>query len=158
MVQAITLVGVAAVLVIAAISDIRSRRIPNILSIIICGLFAIFAATQMLDGADWLDALVYPTAVGVAVFVLGAILFALGMMGGGDVKLMGATALFAGPLLSIKFVLYTTILGGFVALGTVLFAKLAKKSDKKSNQVPYGVAISASGLWVMYQNLAKIAF
>ena len=79
-------------LVMAGLSDLRSLRIPNLLT----GAFALaFPPTALMFGGgtvDWLSHI----AAGAAVFLGAAILFALRLMGGGDVKLLAAVALWIG--------------------------------------------------------------
>ena len=73
----------AAMLLLAATGDIRSRRIPNKLNLAIALLALPFWA---LSGyALWPD-IGYQLALAVGVFLFFALLFQLGMMGGGDVK------------------------------------------------------------------------
>ncbi len=149
------LAGAAAVLIWAAITDIRSRRIPNPLSLTIMVLFGLFAVLQLFSGTDWQTALLWPLVSALLVFAVGIALFAASLMGGGDVKLMSAVALFAGPDFSLSFILYVTLAGGLVALMTLLHAKL-KDADPKAAKVPYGVAITIGGLWVCFQRFSLL--
>ncbi|MCK0068196.1 A24 family peptidase [Kordiimonas laminariae] len=149
-------VAFSGLLIAAAVSDLQSRRIPNALSVAICGLFSVFAFAEVISGAAFLGAIVWPLLSAFVVFLIGAGLFALRLMGGGDVKLMAATALFAGPALSLHFVLYVTLLGGFVATGTLVHAQLSKETTLDQAKVPYGVAIAAGGLWVCFQCFSSL--
>lgn len=149
-------VAFSGLLIAAAISDLQSRRIPNSISLAICGLFGFFALAEVISGAAFLGAVVWPLLSAFIVFLITAGLFALRMMGGGDVKLMAATALFAGPALSLHFVLYVTLLGGFVAAGTLAHAKFSKVMALEQAKVPYGVAIAAGGLWVCFQRFSSL--
>lgn len=75
----------AAVMAIAAYEDFRRLVIPNLLPAVLCVAWPVhFAAVPSLFGAM--------TAVGcaLAVFIVGAALFARGFLGGGDVKLLTA--------------------------------------------------------------------
>ncbi len=86
----ILLGALALLLVVACWYDLRSRTIPNGLNIAIALLAIPF--WWSLGLALWPDAAIQ---LGVAVLVFGlfAIAFAFGAMGGGDVKLIGALAL-----------------------------------------------------------------
>ena len=95
-------VAVVAVALVACVTDLRSRRIPNVLTFgaATAGLvFHIFAPmgegpTTALLG--WL--------IGVAIFFVP---FALGGLGGGDVKLLGALGAWLGPSGIFWAALYT---------------------------------------------------
>src|SRR5687768_3679239 len=80
----------AALLIVAAVLDLRSRTIPNGLNLAVAFLAIPFWWASGL--AFWPDAALQ---VGIAALVFGlfALAFALGAMGGGDVKLLGALAL-----------------------------------------------------------------
>jgi prepilin peptidase CpaA len=95
---------------LAAVFDVAELRIPNRICAAIAGLYpAHVVATGKL--AD------VPAVLGVAtcVFIVGALLFRLGKMGGGDVKLMTVIALWAGPH-TLLFIAVTTLAGGALAL------------------------------------------
>lgn len=148
--------ALAVALIWAAGTDLRYRRISNKLSLAIVGMFALFSASQLIGGIDWKVAILWPVVAATVVFAIGAALFAARLMGGGDVKLMAAVALFAGPGLSLSFILYVTIAGGLVALLTLLHARLTKL-DPAAAKVPYGVAITLGGLWVCFQRVATLS-
>jgi len=150
------IVVVATALCWAAITDLRYRRISNGLCISIAGLFLVFATLQTIQGDGWKPVWVWPVVSALIVFAAGAALFAAGLMGGGDVKLMAATALFAGPALSLSFILYVTIAGGFIAVATLLHARF-KSLDSSQAKVPYGVAIALGGMWVCFQRVSALS-
>ncbi len=89
--------------------------------------------------------------IGVAALVFGffTLMFAIGMMGGGDVKLLGALALWLPwqPLLHV--IVYMSLIGGVLTLGMVIWKAIRKNPEKL--EVPYGVAIALAGLWVISQ-------
>jgi prepilin peptidase CpaA len=144
----------ALLLVWAAASDLTRYVIPNRLCV---ALALLYPAHAMLDpGADWPGAIL----VAGAVFAAGTGLFAAGLMGGGDVKLMAATALWAGPGLALPFLFVTAATGGLLALlmvsplgvlmphaPTALFRNGVRPRRSKQS-MPYGIAIAASGLFV----------
>jgi prepilin peptidase CpaA len=138
----LVLAGFAALLVWAALSDARDYLIPNKLPLAIAALAPVWWLTT---SAAALPAIL----AGAAVFVLGFVLFARGMMGGGDVKLMSAIALWAGPALVLPFLFATAIVGGVLSLVMLpIFRPRGAGATLAQATVPYGVAISAGGLFV----------
>ncbi len=148
----------AAVMAIAAFEDFRRLVIPNLLPLLLCAAWpAYFAAAP-----SWSSAL---AAVGgaLAVFLCGAILFARGYLGGGDVKLLSAAALWAGPAGLPTLLLLTAVLGGGLALFLLMpfGGQLAASARLMLGQpplpsarglampVPYGVAIAGAALIVV---------
>jgi prepilin peptidase CpaA len=134
----------AAMLLLAATGDIRSRRIPNKLNLAIALLALPFWA---LSGyALWPDIGVQ-LALAAGVFLFFALLFQLGMMGGGDVKLLAALALWL-PLASlVKLVVIMSLAGGVLTLVMLVRHRAAKTDDRI--EVPYGVAIAFAGMWLI---------
>ena len=147
-------VSVASVLLWAAATDLKERRIPNIQPILVTALFFLLGLLKWQTGSSIFEALVYPGLTGLLVFGFCIILYALGHMGGGDVKLISAMGLIAGPTLGPIFVVFVTIAGGLVALGTLAHAYMQPASTTIGQlKVPYGVAIMAGGLWVCLQKM-----
>lgn len=104
-------IAVLVTAVIACISDLRTRRIPNVLTFGAAAAGVLFhIATHGWEGAF---AGVAGWMVGVAVFFAP---YALGGMGAGDVKLLGALGAWLGPVEAIWLALYTGMAGGLIAL------------------------------------------
>ena len=134
---------------LAAVIDLSQFRIPNRLSLAVAALYPVHVASVGTD-ADW------PAALGVAllVFTAGAAMFAAGLMGGGDVKLMSAIALWAGPTHILPFLVVTTVAGGTLALAMATSARfVAARLFEASGlpeardalfgrKLPYAVAIA----------------
>jgi len=97
----------------AAISDYQRLKIPNWVSLALCAAFLLYAAL-FVTGSQFLG----HVAAGTAVFALAIVLYALRLFGGGDAKLFGAIALWAGPQQVYELALLTAMIGG--AMGTVL--------------------------------------
>ncbi|WP_226896249.1 prepilin peptidase [Polymorphobacter sp. PAMC 29334] len=125
----------------AAYADIRHFEIPDGWSIAVAALFAVFAVTATTIEPWWEHA-----AAGAIVFFIGALLFDRGWLGGGDVKLLAACALWAGfsglPLL----LLGTVFAGGAMAVIAVVGRKLARPGAtypafQYNGPLPYAVAI-----------------
>ena len=133
----------AALLVTAAVTDIRSRIISNRLNAAIALLAVPWWFAIGLGGYD----ILFQLALAAAVLVLFAICFALGMMGGGDVKLLAALGLWL-PLTKMLMMLEIMALGGgLLTIGMVVAHKLRKAPGKP--EIPYGVAIVAAALLIV---------
>ncbi|MFW2830868.1 A24 family peptidase [Sphingomonas sp. ID0503] len=140
---ALLLVLLALALLTAAATDLRARRIPNWLTAAIALTAPLF---WLASGIDLWPGMAIQLAVAVGVFCLFAIAFAYRLMGGGDVKLLGALALWL-PLASVPpLLMLTGILGGVLTLFMLAWRWLRANH---AIEVPYGVAITAAGLWVI---------
>ena len=133
-----------ATLIAAAISDLRSFRIPNLLSGILILLFVI---AQLIDSSS-----VFPlwnvVHFGVALIV-GMFLFSRGWIGGGDAKLYAATALWFATSGAALLLFFTTIAGGLLAILYILarLTGLRKNVPKQDRRIPYGLAIAVGGVF-----------
>ena len=74
-------------------------------------------------------------------------MFAIGAMGGGDVKLLAAVALWLHWLTFIELLVIMSIAGGVLTLLMMISKKIQKQEGPI--KVPYGVAISFAGLWII---------
>jgi prepilin peptidase CpaA len=95
----------------AAAIDLRSRRIPNwlTLALIATGLFRSVAG---LGGPGWSASLL--GIFGGAAIPL--ILFVLGALGGGDVKLMAGIGAWLGTQAAVTIFIVECVVGGFIVL------------------------------------------
>jgi len=143
------LIGASALLVAAAVCDVRSYRIPNVL----CGgLALLFAVRAVALGAP------YPLMhlpVAALVFVVCMVLFCRGLMGGGDVKLLAAAVLWIPPALVPAQILAVSVAGALIAVLLLLVRRTARTgilagagggtphaAFQDDAPVPYGVAIA----------------
>ena len=140
------LVALAAVLVIAAVIDVRTYTISNRLNLAVALLAPVYWASVALS--PW-PGVVIQLAGGAIVFVLLAGAFYAGMMGGGDVKLAAALALWFPPLGTIKFLILMSLAGGILTI-VVLALHRARKREGRP-EIPYGVAIAFGGLAILTQ-------
>lgn len=133
-------------MIAAAISDLRSRTISNELNAAIALLAIPFWIASGL--ALWPD---MPVQFGAAfaVFLVFAGLFAIGAMGGGDVKMIGAVMLWI-PLPLFLPMLTVMAVGGGILSAVMLIHMKIRRSETPA-EVPYGVAIAAAGLWALHQ-------
>ena len=102
--------------VVAAFLDLRDRRIPNWLTA--SGMVAGLAINTYQYGSVGLKNAALGLLVAFAIYTL---LFALRAMGGGDVKLMAAVGAFTGAEAWLKIFLITSVVGGVIAIMTLLF-------------------------------------
>lgn len=156
MLEALVFVVFPFCMAFAIVSDMVSMTIANRVSIILVAAFA-FAAP--LTGMAWAD-YGWHFAAGATVLCITFGLFAMGGMGGGDAKLLAATALWMGfsPQL-LHYLVQAAVLGGLLTLVLVFYrgsslsvvtggnVLLRNFADRKAG-VPYGVALGIAGLMV----------
>ena len=143
------LIGLAALLVVAAVIDVRTFTISNRLNLTVAALAPLYWLSIPL--APWPVA--GQLAVGAGVFVLLAGAFYAGMMGGGDVKLAAALALWFSPQSTIKFLVLMSLAGGVLTLVVLVWHRAKRREGRP--EIPYGVAIAFGGLAILGQLLAQ---
>jgi prepilin peptidase CpaA len=129
----------------AALTDSRSRRIPNVLpaGLALLGLARI--GVGLAAGASAV-AVAADLAAAATVFAAGAVGFRFGLFGGGDAKLLAAGALWLGAAALGPFLLTTVLAGGVLAAGFLVAGLLSRRGAAAS--LPYGIAIAAGGILV----------
>ena len=158
--QSAALIGFAALMIIAAFEDLRRLVIPNALPLSLCVLWPLYIVPT------WgLASVIGSIGCAAIVFMAGAICFSRGFLGGGDVKLLTAATLWAGPGLVSSLLLETGVFGGALALvllvppcaqlATLARVKLGAEAELPSGHrlttpVPYGIAIAAAALLVIF--------
>lgn len=166
----ITLLLFASMMLWAAASDIRYYILSNKLCLAVALLYPIFIATLYFNGTPLTITYVgYSVGISFVIFIALVALFALGLLGGGDVKFIPVVILWAGPTHSIQFLLITAISGGvismiFLSIFYIKSLNATKSSEKinfsvpmstisknEENNIPYGVAISIGGLYVAFE-------
>jgi prepilin peptidase CpaA len=143
--------GFTGLMAAAAFEDFRKLVIPNTVVVGLCALWPLHLATG--PGFTLAGGL---NAVGcaLAVFLCGAVLFSRGLIGGGDVKLLAAATLWAGPAATPTLLVVTAVLGGLLTLVLLSSATVraafswARAAAVRSLPVPYGVAIAAAAVIV----------
>ena len=138
------LVGLAIALLVAAFTDIRRRQIDNWLNAGIALAAPLFWWTS---GLDLWPGVALQLGVAIGAFAILAGLFALKMMGGGDVKLLTALALWVPPLLFVQLLIVMALAGGILTIGMGAWHIMRRQRDRIA--IPYGVAIAIGGLWVL---------
>lgn len=142
-----SLYGFAALLLMAAWSDFKQYLIPNTYIVGILLLYPAYAISAP-QPVDW------PVACAIAAGVLagGILLFAMKRIGGGDVKLLAAATLWAGPGFTLEFLVVTALAGGAISFALLLRLNygwvIGWPAVDTSRAVPYGLAIAAGGLFL----------
>jgi prepilin peptidase CpaA len=129
-----------ALVVIAGVIDYRSYRIPNWLTFggALVGLVSsTLVAGQPLDGFLWALA---GLAAGFAVLIP---LYALHVMGAGDVKLMAAVGAFLGFPGILYAVLFTFIAGGLTALAFAIAHKASRRMADNVGAIAWSMTLAA---------------
>jgi prepilin peptidase CpaA len=153
--------GSAAVLVLASLHDLVARTVPNWLAAV---LAVLGLALRAVSGS-----LLAGTCAGVVVFVLAAICWRRGWMGGGDVKLLAASAIVVPPSLVLSFITAVALFGGVLAVFYLLARRLVPLSwtprprsllaramrvelwrIHRGGPLPYACAIAAGGLFILF--------
>ena len=150
-----------ALLLFSGLHDFAVRTVPNWVSL---ALFAIGAVLRLIEGGP--QSLAIGIAIAFAVLVLTFLFWRLGWMGGGDVKMLTAAAIFVPPLMVPFLISGTAIAGGILSMiylaGGVLvrrpqrarppgFVRRALRCEQwrlsRRGPLPYAAAIAAGG-WI----------
>ena len=140
------LISLAAVLIVAAVIDVRTFTISNRLNLVVALAAPVYWLSVPI--APW-PGMAIQIAAGTAVFLLLAAAFFAGMMGGGDVKLAAALALWFPPLLTVRFLVLMSLAGGVLTLGILAWHRAKRREGRP--EIPYGVAIAFGGLAILTQ-------
>jgi len=140
--------------VMAALQDVRERLIANRLVVLLLGLGVLRHMAVATGFADWLAIAGSAFALAAVVFLVGFVIWQLGGLGGGDVKLLVAAAFFVGPDGALVLFAGTALAGGALALAYLLVPNVlpllvarfagpaALGTDNHPRSLPYGVAIA----------------
>jgi prepilin peptidase CpaA len=156
-VRLVAAIGFTGVVIWAAISDVRFRKIPNWTILALLALFPFFALASTLSWALW------SLAGAVVVFVITYALYALKALGAGDSKLFSVVALFVGLGEIARLGVLAALVGGLIALVFILSRprralamwSLRGKGDFGSG-IPYGVAIAVAGMAIVWAEILHI--
>ncbi len=148
-------------LVLAALHDLAFRTVPNWVSVAILGLGMVEA------GCD--HHLLYSLASTVILFVVAALCWRRGLMGGGDVKLLAASVALLPIGNRVGFVLLVAICGGLVAIVYLVLQRVIRTPSTAKPQgllgrimkaerwrvarrgpLPYASAIAAGALLIVF--------
>ena len=135
------------VLLWGAVSDVAKRRIPNlaVLTLIIGAIVAVVLGGFSIE--LWQN-----VALFALLLALGTFSFSRGWVGGGDVKLLSASALWFSLFDGIRMIAAVFLVGGVLTLVLLMSRMAIAGSNKKSKMIPYGVAIAigvfGTALWL----------
>lgn len=154
----------------AAVSDLRHYLIPNRVVLAIVALYPIYWLAGLAGGlpVDWSGGVL----AAALVFAIGFVLFSIGMVGGGDVKLAAAVALWTSLNWLVMLALIVGIAGGVLSIA-IISARAASilrlPADVRAvayphttfgtfrailkTPAPYGAAIAFGGLFIIYRLL-----
>jgi len=157
----VILAGAVLVSLVAAATDLRSRRVPNWLTV--PGLLIGVAANTWLSGWSGLKASLLGAVVGLALLLPFVLLRSLGA---GDWKLAGALGAFTGPSILVDLLLGSVLVAGVMAMALVIYKRRTRETmrnighilvslvtfrlpgervsldNPESLKVPYGVALA----------------
>ncbi len=151
----VRLVLFPALMVFAAISDLFTMTISNRISLLLVAGFALLAAV----GGMSLESIGMHLAAGFAVLVVAFVCFAFGWVGGGDAKLVAATALWFGFDYLMIYLAYAAVAGGILTLLILQFRtwpmpkpllsqEWAHRLHDRKSGVPYGIALAVGALLI----------
>jgi prepilin peptidase CpaA len=108
--------GFMTLLILAALTDLRERRIPNGLNV---GVVVLYPVYLLLSPAP----VAWPAALAISLLIglVGLVLFARDLIGGGDVKLITGACLWAGVDHLALFALVTTLAGGVLGVASLWY-------------------------------------
>jgi len=141
------IIVLACALIAAAAEDAARYRISNVTTFVV---FAGAICAAIIEGPTW--ALWQNGAVFVALMVLGTGAFSGGWLGGGDVKLLAATALWLDFDSAVWLMILVMLAGGVVAIAYLVSRPLRRRGGNgkiKSTRVPYGLAIAFGALAII---------
>ena len=146
----LSLAGLGALLAIAAIGDARRFVIPNRL----CAAVALLSLPYWwASGAAFWPGYAIQVGLAIGALIVFSALFAAGLMGGGDVKLIAALALWLPVGRFIEMILLVALAGGLLTLGLLAWHRWRRRPDRP--QIPYGLAIIAGAVAMLGEPLVK---
>ncbi|WP_447725203.1 A24 family peptidase [Sphingomonas koreensis] len=134
----------------AAVQDVYQLRIANAFPLAIFFLFPVYALVKGVDATIWQNGAVF-----LAVLALGILAFGAHWLGGGDVKLLAATALWFDIAGAAWLIGAIAILGAVIALLFMFFRRVIPESAllrsgmvslKRRGPIPYGIGIAGGAI------------
>lgn len=147
MIGDLLLYAVIALLAGAALQDLWMLRISNVFPVAIFALYPFWLLQTGLELDIWQN-----IAVFVATLFVGALMFARNWLGGGDVKLLAAIALWFDFSGGLALLAYVTLGGGLLSLLFILVRRTTPATIREGSgiaalqsrgPIPYGLAIAA---------------
>ena len=141
-------VVLAGLLLAAGIEDARTREIANAKNAAIAALAPLWWWANGLGSSD----IGVQLLVAAIVFAIFLVTFARGWMGGGDVKMISALALWLPLGGLVQMLMLMSVLGGAITVAMMLERRWQRRIGEI--EVPYGVAIAAAALLALPATLA----
>ena len=146
-------------MILAGAGDVLSLRIPNWLTGLIAALFVPMAFATAMP----LEIFGIHVLTGFGMFIAGFTLFALGVFGGGDAKLLAAAGFWFGWPNALPFLVLTVFAGGVLALCVAVWSSISMSSEIHGGSwskrlttikpnVPYGYALAAGAILAFPQS------
>jgi len=141
----------------AVVTDVRRLIIPNTACVVIAAAFLPAALLNGLDAA----AVAWHYGVAAALLAVGMAVFARGLAGGGDVKLLAAVAVWIGRDHILAYLLTMALLGGALAVLVLIAARLKRSLPALGRidwlgdgalggqAIPYGAAVGVAALLML---------
>ncbi|MDD9909085.1 MAG: prepilin peptidase [Ahrensia sp.] len=147
-------------MMLASIYDLFTMTIPNRITLALTISFFVLAPIAGLP----FEAMFWHVGLGFGVLVACYGLFVLGVMGGGDAKLLAASALWLGPGVTLQYLLLAAFAGGVVTLAILVLRRNAlpcsllkvewvTRLHDDRNGVPYGMALGPAALFVFPESV-----
>lgn len=145
--------GFCLILLAAMVQDIARLRISNLFSLALMLLFALWLWDQGVPATIWQNGLLFAIVLGLGMF-----LFAIGWLGGGDVKLLAAAALWFDLKGGLVLIGLVSLSGGLVGLALILMRhrlplglrdRLGWPALNPKGPIPYGIAIAIGAIWTL---------
>ncbi len=158
-----SILAFAGLIVAAAWIDIKSFTIPNKISLAIALIYPAHVLASA-GAVNWTGGLI----VGAAMLVIGFFLFSFKVFGGGDAKLLAASALWAGPALISPLILFTALAGGAMAIAMWMRHRISRATtlgaffhagddpDFAKRPMAYGLAVAVGALYVALNLLREV--
>jgi len=157
MIHTLSIALLPILMIVAALSDLMSFRIPNWLTLATALLFFPMA---WLTGMP-LTEFGWHLLAGAILFVAGFALFSFGLFGGGDAKLLAAAGLWFGTAQTMPFLVATVLAGGALAIAVAVWSLfmavvdihgpgedtgIGKAARKIKPKLPYGFALAIGAI------------
>ncbi len=136
--------ALAALLLSACVTDWRARIIPHRLNISIALLGVSSWAAQ---GWSFWPQMMMQLGLCLGILIIFSAVQVMGMMGGGDVKMLGALGLWFPLPLMLRLLVLMSIAGGLLTAAMLLSHKLQKREGRP--EIPYGIAIAFAGIFIL---------
>ncbi len=144
-------------LLFAACHDVATMTIPNWVSVAFVLVFPLAGVAVGLTPAQ-IGLHLLAGLIGFAVCIG---LFALGVFGGGDAKLLPAVLVWMGPAAWLPYIYGIALTGGLLAVLLLISRRFVpetvvpgflQRSFVKGPGIPYAVAIGLGAIWAMFRS------